>query len=160
MKKQDFWFWKILTNVKSSPHSEPFYLFFVTFFFLLFSPENPGCDHSAGLRQDWQERRHWEDPGGKQVHRGRAETLVRHAGQPPSPHRPVASAAAGGGGGCRCRSPKCQEVKLPPEHIAAPPPNPTSSSTHLPHAFPTIIPPANPPPPGPTYQCIFQKEHP
>ena len=128
----------------------------VFFLFRLFSPENPGCDHSAGLRQDWQERRHWEDPGGKQVHRGRAETLVRHAGQPPSPHRPVASAAAGGGGGCSRRSHKCQEVKLPPEHIAAPQTPPLPPPT-CPMHFPSS---PLPPHPGPTYQCIFQKEHP
>lgn len=79
-------------------------------FFLSITTENPGCNHSPGLWQDWQERCHWEDPGGKQGHRGRAETLVRHAGQPPPPHRPVASTAARGGGGCCRRSHKCQEV--------------------------------------------------
>lgn len=109
---------------------------------MLSLPENRSCDHSAGLWQDWQERCHWEDLGGKQVHRGRAETLVRHACQPPPPYRPVASTAARRGGGCRPRSPECQEVNTS-----------SPTSTLATHAFPILS-------PGPTYQCIFQKNTP
>lgn len=76
--------------------------------------ENPSRNHSTGLRQDRQERRNREDLGGKQVNGGGAEALVRHAGQPASPHRPVASTTARGGGGRLPRSPECQEVNLHP----------------------------------------------
>lgn len=122
--------------------------------------ENPSRDHGAGLRQDWQERRHWEDPGGQQGHRGRAQTLVRHAGQPPPPHRPVASTTAGGGGGRRRRSHNCQEVKLPP---TLPGPQKTHRSLPLPHPPlpppPVHHPPFHPhiarPPPGVPHVSVY-----
>lgn len=124
--------------------------------------ENPSRDHGAGLRQDRQERRHWEDTGGQQGHGGGAQTLVRHAGQPPPPHRPVASTAAGGGGGRRRRSHNCQEVKLPPTLPPAPPQNTSLPAPPSPASLTSTRPPPTYPPThrpffprGPPCQCVF-----
>lgn len=61
-------------------------------------PESASGGDGFGLRQDRQERRHRQSLCGLQQHRRGAATLVRHAGQPPATHRPVAHSAGRGGG--------------------------------------------------------------
>ncbi len=118
---------RVCKNTKTLLPAQYIHVLFVAIWTLIWCfrsifTENPSCDHSARLWQDWQEWRHWEDLGGKQGNRGRPQTLVRHAGQPPSSHRPVASTAARGGGRRCRRSPECQEVNSH-QNTESPPPH-------------------------------------